>query len=42
MVIHNPKITKGLLKETLTSTELVERLNAETPALFILKDFNRF
>jgi heme oxygenase len=31
-----------LLKETFTSTELVERLNAETPALFILKDFNRF
>jgi hypothetical protein len=26
----------------LQALELVERLNADTPALFLLKDFNRF
>jgi hypothetical protein len=29
-------------RKPLQALELVERLNAETPALFLLKDFNRF
>jgi hypothetical protein len=42
MVIQIIRITKDLLNETITSIKLVERLNADTPALFLLKDFNRF
>ena len=39
---NNPN-NKGFAKRNpLQALELVERLNAETPALFILKDFNRF
>ena len=29
-------------RNPLQALELVERLNSETPALFLLKDFNRF
>ena len=43
MVIQIIQIMKDLQKEILYKhLELVERLNAETPALFLLKDFNRF
>jgi ATP-dependent 26S proteasome regulatory subunit len=39
---NNPN-NEGIAKRNpLQALELVERLNAETPALFILKDFNRF
>ena len=39
---NNPN-NKGFAKRNpLQALELVERLNVETPALFILKDFNRF
>ena len=43
MVIQITQIMKGLQNEIhYKHLNLVERLTAETPALFLLKDFNRF
>jgi hypothetical protein len=42
MVIQIIRITKDAKRNPLQALELVERLNADTPALFLLKDFNRF
>jgi hypothetical protein len=42
MVIQIIRITKFAKRNPLQALELVERLNADTPALFLLKDFNRF
>jgi SpoVK/Ycf46/Vps4 family AAA+-type ATPase len=39
---NNPNNEGFGKRNPLQAIELVERLNAETPALFILKDFNRF
>jgi len=39
---NNPNNEGFAKRNPLQALELVERLNAETPALFILKDFNRF
>jgi len=39
---NNPNNQGFGKRNPLQALELVERLNAETPALFILKDFNRF
>jgi SpoVK/Ycf46/Vps4 family AAA+-type ATPase len=39
---NNPNNQGFAKRNPLQALELVERLNAETPALFILKDFNRF
>jgi ATP-dependent 26S proteasome regulatory subunit len=39
---NNPNNEGFAKRNPLQSLELVERLNAETPALFLLKDFNRF
>ena len=39
---NNPNNEGFAKKNPLQALELVERLNAETPALFLLKDFNRF
>jgi SpoVK/Ycf46/Vps4 family AAA+-type ATPase len=39
---NNPNNEGFAKKNPLQALELVERLNSETPALFILKDFNRF
>ena len=39
---NNPNNEGFGKKNPLQALELVERLNAETPALFLLKDFNRF
>ena len=40
--INNPNNEGFGKRNPLQALELVERLNAETPALFLLKDFNRF
>jgi hypothetical protein len=42
MVIQIIRITKVAKRNLLQALNLVERLNADTPALFLLKDFNRF
>merc|ERR1712226_426258 len=39
---NNPNNQGFAKRNPLQALELVERLNAETPALFMLKDFNRF
>ena len=39
---NNPNNNGFAKRNPLQALELVERLNAETPALFLLKDFNRF
>ena len=39
---NNPNNEGFAKRNPLQALELVERLNSETPALFILKDFNRF
>ena len=39
---NNPNNEGFAKKNPLQALELVERLNAETPAIFLLKDFNRF
>lgn len=39
---NNPNNQGFAKRNPLQALELVERLNAETPALFLLKDFNRF
>ena len=39
---NNPNNEGFAKKNPLQALELVERLNSETPALFVLKDFNRF
>jgi SpoVK/Ycf46/Vps4 family AAA+-type ATPase len=39
---NNPNNEGFAKKNPLQALELVEKLNAETPALFLLKDFNRF
>lgn len=39
---NNPNNQGFAKRNPLQALELVEKLNAETPALFILKDFNRF
>ena len=39
---NNPNNEGFSKRNPLQALELVERLNAETPALFLLKDFNRF
>ena len=39
---NNPNNEGFARRNPLQALELVERLNAETPALFLLKDFNRF
>jgi SpoVK/Ycf46/Vps4 family AAA+-type ATPase len=39
---NNPNNQGFAKKNPLQALELVERLNPETPALFLLKDFNRF
>ena len=39
---NNPNNQGFAKKNPLQALELVERLNTETPALFLLKDFNRF
>lgn len=39
---NNPNNEGFAKKNPLQALELVERLNGETPALFLLKDFNRF
>jgi SpoVK/Ycf46/Vps4 family AAA+-type ATPase len=39
---NNPNNEGFAKRNPLQAIELVERLNCETPALFILKDFNRF
>ena len=39
---NNPNNEGFAKRNPLQSLELVERLNPETPALFLLKDFNRF
>jgi ATP-dependent 26S proteasome regulatory subunit len=39
---NNPNNEKFAKRNPLQALELVERLNAETPAVFLLKDFNRF
>ena len=39
---NNPNNEGFAKRNPLQAIELVERLNAETPALFLLKDFNRF
>ena len=39
---NNPNNDGFAKRNPLQALELVERLNGETPALFILKDFNRF
>ena len=39
---NNPNNEGFAKKNPLQALELVERLNTETPALFLLKDFNRF
>ena len=39
---NNPNNEGFAKKNPLQALELVERLNSETPALFLLKDFNRF
>lgn len=39
---NNPNNEGFAKKNPLQALELVERLNAETPALFLLKDFNKF
>ena len=39
---NNPNNEGFAKKNPLQALELIERLNAETPALFLLKDFNRF
>ena len=39
---NNPNNEGFAKRNPLQALELVERLNVETPALFILKDFNRF
>ena len=39
---NNPNNEGFAKRNPLQALELVERLNAETPALFLLKDFNRF
>jgi ATP-dependent 26S proteasome regulatory subunit len=40
--INNPNNEGFAKKNPLQALELVERLTAETPAIFLLKDFNRF
>jgi len=39
---NNPNNEGFGKRNPLQALELIERLNSETPALFILKDFNRF
>jgi hypothetical protein len=39
---NNPNNEGFAKRNPLQALELVERLSSETPALFILKDFNRF
>lgn len=39
---NNPNNQEFAKRNPLQALELIERLNAETPALFLLKDFNRF
>jgi SpoVK/Ycf46/Vps4 family AAA+-type ATPase len=39
---NNPNNEGFAKRNPLQALELVERLNAETPAIFLLKDFNRF
>ena len=39
---NNPNNEGFAKKNPLQALELVERINSETPALFLLKDFNRF
>jgi ATP-dependent 26S proteasome regulatory subunit len=39
---NNPNNEGFATRNPLQALELIERLNAETPALFVLKDFNRF
>jgi SpoVK/Ycf46/Vps4 family AAA+-type ATPase len=39
---NNPNNEGFAKRNPLQALELVERLNAETPALFLMKDFNRF
>ena len=39
---NNPNNEGFAKRNPLQALELIERLNSETPALFILKDFNRF
>ena len=39
---NNPNNEKFAKRNPLQALELIERLNMETPALFLLKDFNRF
>ena len=39
---NNPNNEGFAQRNPLQALELVERLNSETPALFLLKDFNRF
>jgi SpoVK/Ycf46/Vps4 family AAA+-type ATPase len=39
---NNPNNEGFARRNPLQALELVERLNAETPAIFLLKDFNRF
>jgi len=39
---NNPNNQGFAKRNPLQALELIERLNAETPALFLLKDFNRF
>lgn len=39
---NNPNNEGFAKRNPLQALELIERLNAETPALFLLKDFNRF
>ena len=39
---NNPNSEGFAKKNPLQALELVERINSETPALFLLKDFNRF
>ena len=39
---NNPNNEGFAKRNPLQALELVERLNSETPALFLLKDFNRF
>jgi hypothetical protein len=39
---NNPNNEGFAKRNPLQALELVERLNADTPALFLLKDFNRF
>merc|ERR1712113_804585 len=39
---NNPNNEGFAKRNPLQALELVERINSETPALFLLKDFNRF